>query len=120
MSFWRIDPQTLDSPAVQLLSAEDFKAALLGAMAGEVTPFSPFVTGPYIRPPANEWAEIRLAVFQRDDFTCTYCQSRGVQLECDHIVPVAKGGMHEMDNLTTACRPCNRKKRDKLLVDWRP
>jgi len=70
------------------------------------------------RPPAHEWRALREAVFKRDDYTCTYCSARGVRLECDHIVPVALGGTHGMDNLTTACFTCNRSKRDKTLEEW--
>lgn len=70
------------------------------------------------RPPAAEWAEIRLSIFERDDYTCTYCGERGGKLECDHIVPVAKGGSHRSDNLTTACFACNRSKRDKPAEEW--
>jgi len=31
-------------------------------------------------------------------------------LECDHILPLAKGGSTSMENLQTLCRSCNRKK----------
>ena len=72
------------------------------------------------RPPASVWVVIREAVFARDDFTCAYCGSRGGRLECDHIVPVSRGGGHEDSNLTTACFTCNRSKRDKLVSEWRP
>jgi 5-methylcytosine-specific restriction protein A len=46
---------------------------------------------------------------KRDKFRCTYCGAPGtdVELEVDHIIPVAKGGSHHMSNLTTACRMCN-------------
>lgn len=56
-------------------------------------------------------ASRRFAVWKRDGFKCTYCQSDAtidkVVLEVDHIIPVVQGGSDEMDNLTTACRPCN-------------
>lgn len=70
------------------------------------------------RPPSHEWRDIRQAIFIRDDFTCQYCGSRGVRLECDHIHPVSKGGSHDPDNLVTACFLCNRSKRDKTLSEW--
>lgn len=70
------------------------------------------------RPPSHQWADIRARIFERDDFTCQYCGDRGRRLECDHIVPVARGGGHEDANLTTACFPCNRSKRDKLVTEW--
>lgn len=71
------------------------------------------------RPAAHVWRKIRDFIFRRDDYTCTYCSKRGVQLECDHVIPVSRGGSSEPDNLATACRPCNRSKRDKLVSEWR-
>lgn len=43
---------------------------------------------------------------------CTYCGASGndVELEIDHIIPVAKGGSNHISNLTTSCMACNRKK----------
>jgi hypothetical protein len=70
------------------------------------------------RPPAHEWAALRATVFERDDYTCKYCGERGKALECDHIHPVARGGSHDLTNLVTACRPCNRDKRDKTIEEW--
>ena len=70
------------------------------------------------RPPSHEWKKIRNDVFVRDDFTCQYCGSRGVKLECDHVHPVSKGGGHDLDNLVTACFSCNRSKHDKTIDEW--
>jgi 5-methylcytosine-specific restriction endonuclease McrA len=71
------------------------------------------------RPDPLEWSVIRDRIFKRDDFTCTYCFKRGGDLECDHIIPVARGGGNEDDNLTTACKPCNQSKGALLLSEWR-
>lgn len=62
--------------------------------------------------------ELRQAVFERDNFTCQYCgrYGRGVKLEIDHIIPVSKGGATDIRNLITACRECNRAKRNRLLT----
>lgn len=65
------------------------------------------------------WRLRRLEVFDRDDFTCTYCGARGGLLQCDHVHPLSRGGSHDLGNLTTACRACNQSKRDKLLSEWR-
>ena len=56
--------------------------------------------------------KLRFEVFKRDSFTCQYCGSTPpkVILEVDHIDPVAAGGSDDMDNLITACFPCNRGK----------
>jgi hypothetical protein len=70
------------------------------------------------RPPLSEWRILHMTVFERDDFTCQYCGARGVSLQCDHIIPVSRGGGNELDNLTTACRPCNQSKRDKTPEEW--
>ncbi len=33
----------------------------------------------------------------------------------DHIVPRSRGGEHTWENVVAACRPCNVRKRDRLL-----
>lgn len=68
---------------------------------------------------SGEWDALRSIVYARDDFTCVYCGARGVQLECDHIVPLARGGSTSVENLATACRQCNRSKGSKLNSEWR-
>jgi hypothetical protein len=60
-------------------------------------------------------ATLRFQVLQASGFRCHYC-GRGssstppVELEVDHIVPVAAGGTNELGNLQAACRDCNRGK----------
>lgn len=51
----------------------------------------------------------RFDVFKRDSFTCQYCGAHppGTILHVDHINPVAEGGGNDIDNLITACEPCN-------------
>ena len=119
MSRWfRYYDEALDDPKVQRLPGDDFKALFIATLKGDETVFSPYVYGPYNRPDKAEWAALRAAVFERDGFVCQYCGAEGARLECDHIVPVCKGGSSELDNLTTACKPCNRSKAGKLLEDW--
>jgi len=61
------------------------------------------------------------ATFIRDNFTCQECGYHEMlkdrpwlpdmsRLECDHIIPLARGGRTEMSNLQTLCKECNRKK----------
>ena len=71
------------------------------------------------RPSQKIWAEIRTRIFLRDNFTCQYCGEYGKRLECDHILPVSRGGGHGDENLATACFACNRSKRNKLVDEWR-
>jgi 5-methylcytosine-specific restriction endonuclease McrA len=70
------------------------------------------------------------ATFIRDNFTCLQCGFHQMRedkpwlpdmsnLECDHIIPLARGGETEMSNLQTLCRDCNRKKGISLPTDPR-
>ena len=60
---------------------------------------------------------LRFEVFKRDGFECQYCGATppGVMLHCDHIHPVSAGGTNDIDNLITACQPCNSGKSDVPL-----
>lgn len=71
------------------------------------------------RPYEPGWAALRAAVFERDRFTCTYCGEQDGPLDCDHVLPVALGGVSTMENLVAACAPCNRSKGARLVSDWR-
>jgi ribosomal protein S18 acetylase RimI-like enzyme len=55
---------------------------------------------------------MRLDVFERDAFRCQYCSVvfDKLQLTIDHLVPLALGGVDEVTNYVTACRPCNERK----------
>lgn len=61
--------------------------------------------------------KIRFDIFKRDGFKCMYCGAHppSVLLHVDHIKPVADGGGNEVDNLVTACEPCNLGKGARLL-----
>lgn len=58
---------------------------------------------------------LRFEVFKRDKFTCQYCgrSAPDVNLQIDHIHPVAKGGDNDILNLITSCADCNSGKRDR-------
>jgi len=55
---------------------------------------------------------LRHEVFKRDGYRCRECGASKdeISLEIDHILPVAKGGTNDIDNLQTLCRECNRMK----------
>ncbi|MBA7698599.1 hypothetical protein ES703_107277 [subsurface metagenome] len=68
------------------------------------------------------------ATFIRDNFTCQECGYHKMMdnrpwlpdmsnLECDHIIPLARGGETTMDNLQTLCQKCNRQKGIKVADD---
>jgi len=60
----------------------------------------------------------RRNMFIRDHFTCQYCGTRHRQLDLtiDHVVPRSHGGRTTWTNCTTACRPCNVAKSNKINI----
>lgn len=56
--------------------------------------------------------KLRHEVFKRDGYRCRECGASKdeTSLEIDHIVPVARGGTNDIDNLQILCRECNRMK----------
>lgn len=60
---------------------------------------------------------IRFDVFQRDNHTCQYCGRTppDVKLVIDHLIPVARGGTDDFNNLVTSCEECNSGKSAKLI-----
>lgn len=68
----------------------------------------------FVKVPYHRRAPLsRRSVFARDAHRCQYC---GVAAESiDHVIPRSKGGGHTWDNVVAACRPCNVRKRDRLL-----
>lgn len=63
----------------------------------------------------------RRALFNRDGWTCQYCgaavlpKSAGASqgAEVEHILPASRGGKTTWNNCVTACRSCNKKKRNR-------
>lgn len=59
------------------------------------------------------------SIFHRDKFKCIYCGKSSIEdnikLHVDHLIPLCKGGKAEINNLITACQPCNTAKHDILL-----
>ena len=64
----------------------------------------------------------RFKVFSRDGFTCRYCgcQSDTAPLVVDHVIPVCQGGTNDIENLLTACQPCNAGKAGKTPTQAAP
>lgn len=57
----------------------------------------------------------RQTLFQRDKFTCGYCNTLFDRrsLTVDHIVPRSQGGHSNWLNTVTCCKPCNYKKSNR-------
>lgn len=64
----------------------------------------------------------RFSVFARDGFQCRYCgaQSDSTILVIDHIHPVCQGGTNDVENLITACEPCNQGKSGRSIEQAAP
>ena len=58
----------------------------------------------------GRWKKLRITILNRDGWTCTYCGD--VATEVDHIIPLKRGGSDDPENLTSACRTCNIRKKD--------
>ena len=65
-------------------------------------------------------SKLRTEIKERDNFKCCSC-SIGIEdephllLEIDHITPLSKGGLSNIENLQTLCWKCNRTKGAKIL-----
>ncbi len=59
--------------------------------------------------------DVKQFVFMRDGGRCRHCSSQ-VELQFDHIIPVAMGGGSSPENLQVLCGPCNRRKSAGLTV----
>ena len=52
--------------------------------------------------------------------TCYYCGRRFSpnELTMDHIIPMIRGGRSTKNNIATACKDCNNKKKHMLPMEW--
>lgn len=60
---------------------------------------------------SREYKDWRIKVFERDDYTCQNCGSRGITLHADHIKPFAYFPELRLviENGRTLCVPCHKK-----------
>lgn len=73
----------------------------------------------YVRLPHRTVPATRAGVMLRDAYTCQYCGDTPgrEELTVDHVIPRSRGGGHNWENLTTACKRCNHKKGSQPLED---
>ena len=66
----------------------------------------------------REWlpTAVRREVAARDKYSCVYCGANVQRIKCvvDHIVPLARGGGNEIENLALSCVKCNSEKRTEI------
>lgn len=70
----------------------------------------------FIRPSIA--ASTRSEVMRRDSHTCVYCGDTSGPFDCDHIIPISRGGTTDAENLVCACSSCNRSKGAKTPEEW--
>jgi 5-methylcytosine-specific restriction endonuclease McrA len=65
--------------------------------------------------PARPVSARRATVLERDGAACVWCGREPWQrdLTLEHLLPRSRGGHATPENLTPACRPCNRARRSK-------
>ena len=68
-------------------------------------------------PRGARWHVMRMAILERDNWTCRECGARGVRLEVHHIQPVSKRPdlAWSPDNCASVCVPCHLKITDREL-----
>lgn len=64
-----------------------------------------------------EYKRNRKITLETNNYLCHYCN--GEANTADHIVPVSKGGGHELSNLLPACTRCNSSRQAKTLMRMR-
>lgn len=61
----------------------------------------------------------QVAWTKRQKKVCHWCGKRCAKdFHIDHIIPLSKGGAHELRNLCIACPPCNLRKSAKDPIDF--
>jgi 5-methylcytosine-specific restriction endonuclease McrA len=72
--------------------------------------FHPPLPGVSVKKKKPISVKVRLTIFKRDSYKCRYCGS-DEDIEADHVIPESRGGLGTVENLVTACRKCNSKKK---------
>ena len=89
----------------------------------ESTPFIVSVSDEEIRRERQKAKELRSTQWWKRRCAagiCHYCGNRfpARALTMDHIVPIIRGGKSTKGNVVAACKDCNTKKKQSLLMDW--
>ena len=60
----------------------------------------------------DEWNTIKV----NQKYRCYWCKERfkEKELSMDHVIPLSKGGLHEVSNIVAACKSCNSSKNNRI------
>lgn len=64
----------------------------------------------HLRGYGTQWDKLRVAILVRDNHLCQSCLAKGrvtAANQVDHIVPKAKQGTDDHNNLQSLCKPCH-------------
>lgn len=62
----------------------------------------------------TQWKKIK----EDQNNKCYYCGKHPKRFEIEHVVPISKGGIHDITNIVAACKSCNRRKGTMSLEDF--
>jgi HNH endonuclease len=49
---------------------------------------------------------------------CAYCLCKIDEVTMEHMTPIVRGGLHDIDNVVPACSACNSRKQNRNLLEW--
>lgn len=73
------------------------------------------------RRPRKSLGDLLPEVWRKCKGRCAYCQTELDPFEgwhMDHVIPRARGGGDELENLVASCGPCNREKHSSTVADF--
>jgi hypothetical protein len=65
---------------------------------------------------AQSWFKKQCPYCGKDQYRVSFRE----KIEIDHFIPISRGGQNVPWNLLPVCKPCNRKKKDRLPADFLP
>ena len=100
----KIERQTIGAKSSRIESKARCRAVKLSCQVGDRQA---------IREWLREWKSL-------PKVNCHWCGEPASPNEChtDHVIPLSKGGTHDLGNLVISCASCNYKKHVKLPSEW--
>jgi hypothetical protein len=107
-------PSEIDETVLQIKSLHYQRDDTLRRLREQVANFEAvenYLARGTVRRPLPD--DVKLLVWTRDGGACVKCGSR-MNLQFDHVIPLALGGSDSAENLQILCQVCNLQKSDRL------